>query len=107
VPVDGKYEYNCPPAHLESLKERLPSCNHVLAIGASGKDKDLLDLLNQYLPNDVKQFVLIGKGTDTSEAAANFSTGVPQLSSVSLRDSGFSDFLLTDGLAQFCQSASR
>jgi hypothetical protein len=106
VPVDGKYEYNCPRAHLEALKDRLPDCSHVLAIGVSGKDQDLLDLMNQRLPNVVRQFVLVNNGADaTSEAATNFSRAAPQLGAVSLRDAGFSDFLLTGGLTQFCRSA--
>ncbi len=107
VPIAGKYHYMCPPEHVERLCDLLGRCRHVLAIGTSGRDRDLTDLLKGSLPQDLAQFVIVGKGTDTSEAAINFSHSVPRSSGVSIRDSGFSDFLLTGGLTDFCQGALR
>lgn len=57
VPIDGKYEYNCPPELLEETKKFLIDCHNYLIIGTSGNDQDLLDLLKQNASNGNIMFV--------------------------------------------------
>ncbi|MCH7697912.1 MAG: hypothetical protein IH865_03085 [Chloroflexi bacterium] len=102
VPL-GEYNpyYACPSSHVEALKEFLKDCKNVLAIGVSGRDQDLLGLLQDGLPKEVGMFALV----DSSLAAANSSldrfSKVPQLSTWHLRyTDGFSGFILQGGLEE-------
>ena len=105
LPVAGKYEYVCPRLHIDALEDRLPVCDTVLVIGASGKDRDLLDILKANL-GDVKQFVLVGDGEDAAKASTNF-LAVPQLGArgAEVHNHGFSNFIQRGGLDALRQVA--
>ena len=94
VPLDNKYAYNCPIEHLAAAKNFLSDCMILVIIGVSGRDKDLLELLQNNLPNGHFTVILVGKGS-TEEAKKNFLSGVPKLKKATWQvfDEGFSEFL--------------
>ncbi len=106
IPVEGKYEYNCPEEHIRALEPVLQSATAVLSIGLSGKDADLLDLLHRNLP-EVDRFHVIAGDGEAAGVASQISNHVPQLKSASLFDNGFSGYVLTGGLESFLAVAGR
>jgi hypothetical protein len=70
VPADGKYEPQCPPAHLSALQDWLPSCRNVLIIGASGRDDDLFREVLDHMP-ELAQYHVVGYPADATDAAAS------------------------------------
>lgn len=98
VPIEGKYEYVCPPEHTAELGEFLSTCTTVLAIGTSAHDEDLLDLLTLGLGR-VENFYVVSSGGDPHPADL-FMISVPQLADVDTRanDTGFSDFVVRGGI---------
>ncbi len=102
VPVEGKYEYACPPGHLQALKEFLAACGDFLIIGVSGQDEDLLDLLNE----NVKRctHVMIVGHTGVEEVEARLVPRVEAFARLSREryEGGFSNFMMGH-LDQFLQ----
>ncbi len=95
VPVDGKYDINCPETHQAKAKEFLADCHNYLIIGTSGKDQDLLDLLK----NNAKggRTLLVGREeASTNKTRENFMLAVPQLQNnfdAYFHQRGFSQFI--------------
>lgn len=106
VPVDNKYEFNCPTSHINRLKAFLKDCTNFLIIGVSGKDKDLLDLLRTHVSH-VNLVCMVG-GKHVSDAQMRFKEAIPQFSSAGWRmyDDGFSSFLASRNLEPFINDAS-
>lgn len=104
VPL-GEYEPVCPRNHIAALKEFLNGCRNVLAIGVSGKDADLLELLKENLPQEVHSFWLIDKGEENATRAyQNFLEHCPQLKAkfpYEPRVDGFTGFIQSDDLDRF------
>ncbi len=103
VPVDGKYDINCPASHQEKAKEFLPSCHNYLIIGTSGNDQDLLDLLKSHVRS--AHVMLVGREENrTAETKRKFMDAVPQFqnSIETFFDSrGFSKFVESGKLDEF------
>ena len=77
VPVDGKYDINCPKAHEEKAKDFLTNCHNYLIIGTSGKDQDLLDLLKNHAKGG--KVLAVGKEEKMiNKTRENFMLAVPQ-----------------------------
>ncbi len=102
VPL-GEYDMydNCPRSHIEELKGFLKECRNVLAIGVSGRDGDLLKLLEENLPENVHSFWLVDKGKEnTKRAYSNFVNACPKLkpkwphNAFPPGGEGFTDFIL-------------
>ncbi len=102
VPVDGKYEYNCPASHVESLEQFLTACDNFLIIGVSGQDDDLLDLLAENVKR-CTHVAIVGL-TKAGEVDARFADHVPAFAGVSRETyrEGFSSFVKGQ-LEQFLQ----
>ena len=105
VPVDGKYDLNCPESHLEKAKEFLSDCHNYLIVGTSGRDKDLLDLLKSHASGG--RILLIG-GSDqgVKSARENFMLHIPQFQSnfdTFYHASGFSVFVDSGKLDEFLE----
>lgn len=103
IPVDRQKAYVCPSAHVEALNAFLPSCRTVLAIGTSGTDRDLLQLLAKSL-SSVDRFYVVSSGTSSEEPTHpgdNFTKVVPQLKRARQKrhDDGFTSFLVDGGMA--------
>lgn len=45
IPVEGKMDFECPPAHVDILKAALPDLTHVLIIGWRGAEQHAIKLL--------------------------------------------------------------
>ncbi len=104
LPQEGKYDYLCPEPHVTALTEFLPSCRNFLIIGVSGKDDDLLRLLEGGV--HICERVAIVGGSDVAEVRDRFYSTVPQFlgGQVELRHDGFSSFILTGQLDAFLSS---
>ncbi len=104
VPVDNKYEFTCLPSQVEKLESFLKDCRNFLIIGVSGKDRDLLDLLHNNIP-DSSSVMLIG-GKQIEEAKRRFKDNIPQFRTGGWFDDGFSNFIIGGGIDQFIDSAT-
>ena len=102
VPVAGKYEYNCPASHVESLEQFLTVCDSFLIIGVSGQDEDLLDLLAENVKR-CTHIMIVGL-SEVEEVDARFAKRVPAFARVSRETypGGFSNFM-TGHLDPFLQ----
>ena len=108
VPVQGKPKPLCPQQHLDALREFLPTCKNVLAIGVSGRDLDLFEQMAR-LPNESRLY-MVGQPKDQADTASdNFIRGVLQLKDVGVGShtfgGGFGDFLTGGGLDKFILDA--
>ncbi|MDP3987756.1 MAG: SIR2 family protein [Candidatus Levybacteria bacterium] len=95
VPVDGKYDINCPESHETRAKEFLADCTNYLIIGTSGKDQDLLDLLKNNAKGG-KTLVVGREEASTNNTRENFMLAVPQLQNnfdAYFHQRGFSQFV--------------
>lgn len=105
VPVDNKYEFNCPQEHIEKLKSLLKICKKFLIIGVSGKDKDLLELLSQNV-GEVNKVTIVG-GETVDGDKTRFKEGVPQFNKPAVGwvsyNKGFSEFIKADGIESFLE----
>ena len=106
VPVDNKYEFTCPPPHVEKLKSFLKDCRNFLIIGVSGKDKDLIDLLQSNIPESSLLYLVGGK--KVAESERRFKDNILQFQKVKwdMYDDGFSNFIIGGGIDQFIDSAT-
>lgn len=102
VPL-GEYDpsYACPGTHIQALKDFLTDCKNVLAIGVSGRDEDLLELLEDGLPQELGMFALVDSSLAAANSALERFSAVPQFMTWNLRyTDGFSGFILQGGLEE-------
>jgi hypothetical protein len=103
VPVDGKYEFNCPPAMVDYAKEFIADCENYLIIGNAGNDKDLLDLLKENAKGG--HTLLVGRDQLSVETAMlKFLRGAPPLSrgvDQYYHSKGFSEFVTSDKFEEY------
>ncbi|TSC72616.1 MAG: hypothetical protein G01um101438_333 [Parcubacteria group bacterium Gr01-1014_38] len=103
VPVDGKYQLNSPPEHIQSATDFLSGCENYLIIGTSGRDRDLLDLLQQHARQG--KVLVVGREQENAERTKrNFQEVVPQFRSdmsVYSHPRGFSEFVDSGALDEF------
>lgn len=103
VPVDGKYEINCPPSHIQKAKEFLSDCNNYLIIGTSGRDQDLLDMLKENVKGG--KVLIVGTSEEsTNKIRENFMLNIPRYQSntaIFYHERGFSEFVESGKLDKF------
>lgn len=106
VPVDGKYDINCPESHQTKAKEFLTGCHNYLIIGTSGNDQDLLDLLKSHVRS--AHVMLVGREEEsTLNTKKKFMDAVPQFQNsieVFHHQRGFSEFVDSGKLDEFLES---
>lgn len=107
VPVDGKYEINCPTKHKEKAEEFISDCENYLIIGSSGKDADLLELISK---NTKKaNFLIVGRNAQSVKLVQdNFQKGLSSIKEsnfdVYFSENGFSDFIAKGVLDSYLDS---
>jgi hypothetical protein len=108
VPL-GEYTPVCPSYHLVELTRFLETCTNILVIGVSGRDFDLLRLLEANLPQQVWSFALVDGNRDAAiRARENFLDAVPRLRTcrvLQTHSDGFSSFILGDGLERYIEES--
>lgn len=67
VPVAGKQSFECPPRHIEVLKERLAETTRLLIIGWRGQDEHFVQLLNDHLADRCEVQVVCGSEDQSNE----------------------------------------
>ncbi|MCH6555896.1 MAG: hypothetical protein IH797_04710, partial [Chloroflexi bacterium] len=99
--VEGKYGFVCPPEHVDALEGFLPSCQNYLVIGVSGRDQDLLDLLDTRVKK-CAELMIVGGG-DVADAARRFTTKVQFFGGRrAVTDAGgFNRFIMNGTLEEF------
>lgn len=105
VPLDNKYEINCPPEHIKALEANLSTCPNYLIIGSSGKDDDLLDILQKNV-RTVHNLLVIGHG-EAYKIRKRFQDkihGFLNASNVKDVNGGFSHSIETGELESFISS---
>lgn len=105
VPVDNKYEFNCPSEHVETLKLFLQDCKNFLIIGSSGKDQDVIDLLKQH--TRYVNFVTVVCNSTAEQTKERFKDAISQFQPAGWRDydGGFSKFVHSRDLGAFFDTA--
>lgn len=104
APIDGKYEYACPPSHIDRLRAVVKACENVLVIGSSGRDADLTDLLGEEI-GTVLTLGIVATG-DGNKVLERYRQAVPAFRDVPLTRvgvRGFSHFISSGDLALFLQ----
>ncbi len=108
VPVDGKYDINCPESHQEKARKFLADCHNYLIIGTSGNDQDLLDLLKSHVRS--ARVMLVGREEERiRETKRKFMDAVPQFQNsidTFYHQRGFSMFVESGKLDEFLDSIS-
>jgi hypothetical protein len=100
VPVEGKYQFVCPPDHVDALRSFLRSCQNFLIIGISGRDEDLVDLLKENITDCAAVGIVEGSPNAAEEVARRFEHLVPQFRKAKERKKymeGFSGFTTAIG----------
>lgn len=103
VPVDGKYDINCPPSHERKAKEFLSDCHNYLIIGTSGKDQDLLNMLKTNAKGG-NVLIVATSEESTNKIRENFMLAIPQFQSnigTFYHQRGFSEFVDSGKLDNF------
>lgn len=103
VPVNGKYDINCPELHQKAARDFLSTCNNYLIVGTSGNDRDLFDMLKDNAKSG--KVLVVGKEeNDTGKTREKFMTAVPQFQrniSIYFHNRGFSEFVDSGELDNF------
>jgi hypothetical protein len=95
APLASKSTFECPPAHIRHLTDRLSSVDVVHSIGWRAQEQHFLDLLGKLRSNPPDTFALTGSGARTADgvvrriADACGSTGTTALALSDVRE-GFS-----------------
>jgi hypothetical protein len=100
VPVEGKYEFVCPPDHVRALRSFLNSCENFLLIGISGRDEDLVDLLKENIKDCGAVGIVEGNAKAADEVEQRFYNRVPQFREAKEKKSyaaGFGGFTMGIG----------
>jgi hypothetical protein len=94
VPTDRPKTFVCPKDHVDQARTFVQNCGDFLLIGFSGRDEDVVDLL-QAMPSH-SQLAIVGKG-DARTIFKRISSSVRSLKSkklaLSFHDIGFSKFV--------------
>lgn len=103
VPVDGKYQINCPNSILEKTKNFLAGCSNYLIVGTSGQDQDLLDILKNHARGG--KVLIVGRDEEsTNKTRKRFISSVPQFgnnNNIYFHERGFSEFIKSYELDEF------
>jgi hypothetical protein len=68
VPIQNKPDFECPPNHIQLLRELLPEVNRILIIGWRGMEGHFMRELRDHRPARVER-VLVVNGDKTGRAA--------------------------------------
>lgn len=103
VPVDEKYDINCPNLLVEKARDFLQECNNYLVVGTSATDRDLLDILKQRAK--AGRLVVVGRSEEgTRQTTKQLIEAVPQLGEEAkpvFGAGGFTDFVDSGQLHEF------
>jgi hypothetical protein len=98
-PLSGKVldDLLCPAGHMTALRRELGQCTKFLAIGTSGLDAHVTELLRCCLPE--AQAIHVVAGSDSHKVAQRFREGVPSLNRPIAEnfDRGFKEYVNGDG----------
>jgi len=103
VPVRNERDFECPPDHLDTLREFLPKVDTLLLIGWSATQTAFLDLLKENLRQQVRGLIV---AESTEEAArVAYSMNAQGLSfHFYYTSGGFSDFIVSREYRNFVRS---
>ena len=108
VPL-GTYDkyFACPREHVDALEQFLPECKNVLVIGTSGKDEDLLTLLQEKLP-PVLTLHIVEVDPSAFDATYRNLNNVPQFQVAAGKyTGGFTDFIMDGGIQAFLDDCDK
>jgi hypothetical protein len=100
IPVQTKYEFECPKAHTDALVSVLPQIDRMLLIGWRASEKPFLSLLSNGLRPRVRCAVISGNDREARETISNLSSSGIRPSKIE-RHVGFTRFMLAESLIAF------
>jgi hypothetical protein len=100
IPVETKSVFECPPDHIEVLKELLPKVTAILTIGWRATEQHFLDLLNKHVLNSVNVAVC-GWGRPDAEATHTQLRNRLPIGAMQTFDYGFRETLIGTRLDGF------
>lgn len=99
IPVENKDVFECPPAHVERLKELLAGVDKVIILGWRATEAEFLRILREGINGrDLDLMIVSGDTEGAQQTALNFNKSVPlsKKSHVTQIDSGFTGLLLRE-----------
>ena len=94
MPVPDKYEFVCPPSHVEALRTFLADCEDYLFIGFSARDDPFLDFFGKTVKRVRRLAVVTGQGK-LEETVDRLDKGTIVTKGAYFRDEGASDLGFT------------
>ena len=103
APLAGKgmADIVCPSKHIQAAKTFLKDCRKFLIIGTSGRDQDLLSLLDEAVPPSSHPSIQLVGEADAEDALRKFETGVGAFRGRRITPP---DFLFTDRFRSYIDS---
>jgi len=98
IPIEDKNEFECPPEHVESLKQCLPSATKMLTIGWRATEAHFLRLLKEGLPEGIPIMVVAGSFEGAKEVAIKLRGSTANILPAS---GGFTDSILSRAIESF------
>lgn len=106
IPVENKFDFECPDYHLAVLQECIPETTKLLVIGWRATDVPLLDLLGKNLQKDIRAMVISGDVSEAIKVIERLKTAGVRARDIIPTPSagGFTDFLLSGEVDKFLKS---
>lgn len=103
MPVQEKSEFECPVAHLKSLKNALPHITKAIVVGWKAADLHFLRLLKGLLKPDLPVCVVSENRTAATKVVKQFFRSGIRITAKPI-DGGFTDFILSREAESFLRS---
>jgi hypothetical protein len=110
VPLGPDDQLNCPPTHLEFLRERLSAADglNILSVGYSGLDSSLLELLKQSRNSLRSLFAVNHEGEKALEVATKIAGALGAKAAPEVAfPGGFDSFAQSGGLEEYVERLSK
>jgi hypothetical protein len=104
VPVQTKFDYQCPPRHLTALRNELSSVTRILTIGWRGQEQHFLSLLSDHVKKPVSLFCVSGEKARSEETVQHLRNARLLVRGAVAAEMGFSELVSTRAALQFMES---
>ena len=103
IPLEEKIKFECPPEHVEELRNLLPEITRFLIVGWRATEAPFLELLVDRLPPEVHGLIVCGSETQAIATIAKLQGVGVDTSDFRPSPLGFSNFILGEEIRKFIQ----
>lgn len=101
VPVQSKFDYQCPPKHVASLKDQLSKVTRILTIGWRGQEQHFLSMLAQRIKSPVSIVSVSGDKRKSEETINHLRAAPLYIRRADAADMGFSELVSSRAALDF------